>query len=93
MDNTNLTRPERAKYIEAAKARRFKITGYFFESKVEEAIRRNRNRTGKELIPEIGIRGANKRLEVPGYEEGFDELFYVRIGTDGFEVTPWQPLS
>jgi predicted kinase len=93
VDNTNLTKVERAKYIEAAKARKFQVIGYFFESKVEEAIRRNRSRTGKELIPEIGIRGANKRLEVPAYDEGFDQLFVVRILEGNFEVTTWPPTS
>jgi predicted kinase len=93
VDNTNLTKAERAKYIEAAKARKFQVIGYFFESKVEDAIRRNRNRTGKELIPEIGIRGANKRLEVPGFDEGFDDLFVVRILEGNFEVTTWSSTS
>ncbi|WP_247237208.1 AAA family ATPase [Telluribacter sp. SYSU D00476] len=93
VDNTNLTKVERAKYIEAAKARKFRVVGYYFESKVEDAIRRNSTRTGKENIPEIGIRGAYKRLERPGYEEGFDELYYVRIGEEGFVVREWQPSS
>lgn len=93
VDNTNLTRAERAKYIEAARARKFRVVGYYFESKVEDAIRRNMTRTGKENIPEIGIRGAYKRLERPSYEEGFDELYYVRIGESGFVVREWQPVS
>ena len=93
VDNTNLTKVERAKYIEAARARKFRVVGYYFESKVEDAIRRNSTRTGKENIPEIGIRGAYKRLERPGYEEGFDELYHVRIGEEGFVVREWQPSS
>ena len=79
LDNTNLTREERGKYIVRAKEFGFKIVGYYFQTKIEKAIERNNQRQGKAKIPEKGLRGALKRLQIPIFEEGFDELFYVLI--------------
>jgi predicted kinase len=45
VDNTNLTRQERARYIEAAKGAGFTIAGYFFQSRVADALRRNSQRS------------------------------------------------
>ena len=89
VDNTNPTKVERKKYIEQAKLFKFKVIGYYFQSKFEDAIARNRFRLGKENISISGIRGAFKKLELPGYDEGFDELFYVEIANEGFTVKEW----
>lgn len=78
-DNTNPTAEERRRFIEPALAAKFKIRGYFFETTVGEAIRRNAGRTGKARIPEKGVGGTYKRLEVPKISEGFHSLFKVRI--------------
>ena len=79
LDNTNLTRKEREKYILRAKEFGFKVVGYYFQTKIEKAIERNNQREGKSKIPEKGLRGALKKLQIPMFEEGFDELFYVWI--------------
>ncbi|WP_036485638.1 AAA family ATPase [Myxosarcina sp. GI1] len=79
VDNTNPTPEERKRYIEPAKERGFKIIGYYFESKIADSIRRDRNRPPKQQIPEKGIRGTYARLIIPIYAEGFDELYYVRL--------------
>ena len=78
-DNTNATKKERLLYIEKAKQFKFKVMGFYFETTVGEAITRNKNRTGKELVPPAGIGGTFKKLQVPSLEEGFDELFKVKI--------------
>src|SRR5215510_15125912 len=44
VDNTNVTREQRAKYITAAKPAQFKITGYYFNTDIEDAIKRNSGR-------------------------------------------------
>ena len=90
VDNTNLTREERARYIVPAKAARFRVTGYFFESKVADAINRNAGRKGRERVPDIAIVGFSERIELPGYNEGFDELFYVRLDGSQFIVEKWK---
>jgi predicted kinase len=90
IDNTNLTRQARAGYIGQAKAARFRVTGYYFQSALQAALERNRRRGGKSLIPEKGVMGAYRRLELPSFDEGFDQLFYVEIAEDGqFIVKEW----
>jgi predicted kinase len=90
IDNTNLTREARAGYISQAKAAGFSVTGYYFKSALLAALERNRHRSGKSLIPEKGIFAAYRKLELPRFEEGFDQLFYVEIAEDGqFVVKEW----
>jgi predicted kinase len=90
IDNTNPTKTERLKYIAAAKEAKFKVIGYFFQSKVSEALLRNEARKGKEKIPEIGIKGTFKRLELLEYSEGFDELYFVEIIDNQFIIKEWK---
>ncbi|MCV9948488.1 ATP-binding protein [Paenibacillus sp. BT-177] len=82
VDNTNPTVEERKKYIDACKNKGFKIIGYYFEPDYAESIKRNEQRTGKEYIPEIGIKSVMSKLEVPSYEEGFDQIYSV-ISSEG----------
>ena len=90
IDNTNLTRQSRAGYIRQAKAAGFSLTGYYFKSALQAALERNRRRSGKSLIPEKGIISARRKLELPAFDEGFDQLFYVKIAEDGqFIVEVW----
>jgi predicted kinase len=79
IDNTNPTLIERRKYIDAAKEARFEVVGYYFHSTVQEAICRNSQRTGKEIVSVIGIRATNKKLQPPQLAEGFDALYEVKI--------------
>ena len=92
IDNTNPTAEERARYIRDAKAARFLVRGYFFESRLVECIQRNRLREENRQVPEVGIKGTRSRLQLPCLEEGFDELWFVRIGPEGFEVEPWDEV-
>jgi predicted kinase len=90
VDNTNVTREARAKYIEQARAAGFSVTGYYFKSDLEAAIERNNQRGGKAQIPVKGIVAMYRKLELPSYDEGFDRLFYVEIGDGGeFLVSDW----
>lgn len=81
-DNTNPSAEERSRYIQPALAAKFIIKGYFFESTVGDAIRRNAGRSGKARIPEKGVGGTFKRLEIPKISEGFHTLYKVRIRPD-----------
>jgi predicted kinase len=89
IDNTNPSLEERAKYIAIAKANKFKVIGYYFQSKISDALARNNQRSGKEKIPEIGIKGTFKRLSLPSIDEGFDELYYVTAENNTFTVKEW----
>ncbi len=88
VDNTNPTPFDRARYIKEAKRNRYNVIGYFFDTTLEDALFRNQLRKGKELIPEKGIRATMKKLIIPKFDEGFDELFRVTIMDNKFSVTP-----
>jgi hypothetical protein len=41
-------------------------------------------------VPDKALLGTYKRLQIPGIEEGFDALYYVRINETGdFSVEEW----
>ncbi|PRY11956.1 putative kinase [Pontibacter ummariensis] len=90
VDNTNPTIAERQNYISLAKAMRYEVIGYFFDSSVKEALLRNSQRSGRFLIPEKGIYGTQKRLQRPTMEEGYDQLYRVSLQADGGYLV--QPL-
>jgi predicted kinase len=91
LDKTNLTQEEREKYISKAKSFGFEIVGYYFQTNLEKAIERNNQRTGKAKIPEKGLLGSFKRLQIPTFDEGFHELFYVSITDENrFVVEDWK---
>lgn len=89
IDNTNPTRADRARYIQRAKDAGFEIIAYYFETDLLSTLKRNRFREGKALIPEIGVRATYQKLEIPNFNEGFDEIFTVKIiGNGEFSVLP-----
>lgn len=90
VDNTNPTRSERQRYIAIAKSAGFRVVGYYFESRIGDALNRNGERPAGDRISDVGIKGTSARLEIPGPAEGFDELFYVRIADAGFVVQEWR---
>ena len=90
IDNTNPTREERAKYISAALEANYRIVGFYFQSKAEDCLKRNSERSGIERVPDVAIFSTAKKLEVPTRDEGFDQLFYVRLGEGRIIVEEWQ---
>jgi predicted kinase len=90
VDNTNLSRQARALYIELAKESRFQVVGYFFQSRVAEAVARNARRPAADRIPAKGVGGATRRLELPSLDEGFDALHFVSLTEEGFAVEDWR---
>ena len=89
IDNTNPTRVDRKRYFDLLRDTRFEITGYFLQSRLEDCLARNQLRTGKQQIPEAGIRSTHSRLEIPSPDEGFQQLFFVRLDNNTFIVEPW----
>jgi predicted kinase len=86
VDNTHPSKSEREVIIQKAKAQRYKIVGYFFDSPINDALARNEQREGKEKIPIPGILSCYKKLEPPAYAEGFDKLYQVKIMEGKFIV-------
>ena len=89
IDNTNALRAERAKYLEAARAARFQVVGYYFQSKIEDSLRRNAGRPEAERVPDVAIFSTAKKLELPTWDEGFDKLHYVWLENGKFFVEDW----
>lgn len=79
IDNTNPTREDRARYIGRAKDAGFEVISYYFETDLNSTLERNCHREGKANIPEVGVRATFKKLEVPSLDEGYDEMFRVKI--------------
>lgn len=86
VDNTNPQTDDRLPYIEAAKKHRFSVVGFYFEPDYAESVRRNAQRTSKSFVREIGIQGVMKKLTVPSFAEGFDELYRVTSADGEFTV-------
>jgi predicted kinase len=83
VDNTNPTVDDRAPIIALARALGATVTGYFFESRLDDCLERNRGRVGKQRVPDPAIHVTMKRLREPTLEEGFDRLFRVSLTSDG----------
>jgi predicted kinase len=91
VDNTNPARADREVYIAAAKRAGYRVAGYYFQSRIDDCQRRNSQRAEGQQVPLLGLLGTARRLELPGFEEGFDELHYVRLAGDGqFVVEEWR---
>lgn len=91
IDNTNPTVEDRAKYIKAAREKRFRVVGYYFSTKLQDAFERNKQRRDKVSIPETAIRITHSRLQLPSLDEGFDELYYVYINEENkFVIEGWK---
>jgi predicted kinase len=90
LDNTNTSRAVRAEFIAQSKAAGFRVVGYYFRSDIASALARNSERSGSARIPDIGVLGTYKQLEIPQLSEGFDALYYVHIDPAGkFQVEEW----
>ena len=89
MDNTNPTVEDRRTPIRLGREFGARIIGYYFEADPRECLSRNARRQGIARVPAVAIFATAKKLTPPSPEEGFDELFRVRLRTSGFEVRSW----
>lgn len=86
IDNTNVLRDERRKYITQARQNRYEVIAYYFESILADCIQRNENRTGKDKIEKAGVIAKFRQLQLPLLDEGFDALCRVKIEDDQFVI-------
>ncbi len=92
VDNVNASVAERAHLVALGRAHGVRIIGYHFDSGVRECLERNASRGGRQRVPDVAIYVAAKRLEVPTYAEGFDNLYRVRlVGQSDYEITALPP--
>lgn len=90
VDNTNPTRADRQRYIPLAQYAGYKIVGYFMESKLQPCIERNNQRTGTARIPATAIAATSNKLQIPTYDEGFDELYFVKNDGQTMTIEKWR---
>ena len=90
VDNTNPTKADRQRYIPAAKQAGYRVIGYFMESKLQPCMEWNAQRTGKAKIPSAAIAATSNKLQLPDYEEGFDELYFVKNDGQIMTVEKWR---
>lgn len=79
IDNTNPMKKTRKTFIERAQFYGYKINCYSFESDYETCLKRNNLRKGNAVIPEKGLLWWKNSFEKPTFEEGFDNIYHVRI--------------
>jgi predicted kinase len=72
IDDTNVVKKTRRKFIELAKAYGYKVRGVFFDIPLEDALQRNADRTNP--LDERAVRGKFDVFERPTIDEGFDKL-------------------
>lgn len=90
IDNTNPTRLDRERYIKPAREAGYRVIGYFLESKIKDCMQRNALREGKARVPEKAIAATSNKLEIPSYEEGFDELYFVKNNGETMTIEEWR---
>lgn len=90
VDNTNPTRADRQRYIPLAQYWGYRIVGYFMESKLQTCIERNNQRSGSAKIPATAIAATSNKLQLPGFEEGFDELYFVKNDGQIMTIEEWR---
>ena len=89
VDNTNPTKADRQRYITAAKEHGYRVIGYYFQSSITACKERNNRRTGKAQVPGSALAATHAKMELPSYDEGFNELYYSRIDGNTFVIEPW----
>lgn len=90
IDNTNPTKADRQRYIPLAIANGYKVIGYFMESKIIDCIERNNKRKGAAKIPTTAIVATSNKLQLPSYDEGFDELYFVHNDGKNMSISKWR---
>lgn len=90
VDNTNPTRADRQRYIPLAQYWGYKVVGYFMESKLQTCIKRNNQRSGSAKIPATAIAATSNKLQLPSFDEVFDELYFVKNDGQTMTIEEWR---
>lgn len=82
VDNTNPAVSDRAPVIALARELGARVVVYYFTATTREAVGRNRGRDARGRVPDVAIFTKAKRMAVPSFEEGYDDIYRVSIGAD-----------
>lgn len=72
IDNTNTTVESRKRYLDIARSLGVPVRSIYLKCPLEVALKRNRERKGKERVPVFVPTFYFRKLEPPRVEEGFD---------------------
>lgn len=86
VDNCNVTTEDRRLLIEQARRYQARVVCYYFPPDLDACLARNALREGKARVPDAAIHRFARWFVEPTREEGFDELFEVGLGEDGFVI-------
>ena len=67
VDNTNLTAEMRSYFIAPARAAGFRVLGYYLRCDVSVALSRNSKREELWRVPDKGLLGSYKQLQLPSH--------------------------
>ena len=82
-----MTVAERRRYIPLArKDKDARIVVYCFAPDLEGCLARNEKRTGRAHVPEVAIKCKLAKFEPPDFGEGIDEIYYVKVFENDFDV-------
>lgn len=91
LDSSVLTFEERARFIKPAKNSGYKVIGYYFKSSIKDALKRNERKPLAAQAQIAEIVEKHHYLQIPGLNEGFNELYYVRINSQNkFMISEWK---
>lgn len=84
-DNTHPDPAARAPVLAAARGAGARVVACYFAPDVPGSLARNAGRAvGR--VPDVAIYATVKRLVAPTYAEGFDAIYQVTVGPDGYDV-------
>jgi predicted kinase len=92
VDDTNPLASQRRRFADLGKSAGFRTVLYFFDVPTRIAVGRNAGREGKSRVANVAIFSAQKKLQPPAGDEGFDQMFRVSAGSEpaaAFVVEPW----
>ena len=78
VDNTNPSREERSALVELAREAGVPVRAVWLDVPLETCLRRNAARTGRALVPLVGVLATVDRFVPPSSEEGFAAVDVVR---------------
>lgn len=80
IDATHLNERSRAKVLRAigADLKNVEINIIFFVGSSDLAIARNKNRTGRSLVPESTIKNMATQVSIPDFNEGFTNIYIIK---------------
>ena len=78
VDNTSPTQEQRHRYAQLAKSAGMTPILYYFDTHIDDALRRNNARPETWRVPEIGVRGTFAKLQYPTPAEEFERIYIVK---------------